>query len=146
MKKEKAFTLIELLVVIAVIGLLASIVLLNTQKTRFQANDAQIQSLMHQLRNAADLSYSQTTETYTAVCNEADNTLNNAGDFGTLETAIKKENNNQDVRCFESADKTQFAASSLLRSKSGKSWCVESAGLGIELNCPAINLSRCQCP
>jgi len=144
--KEKSFTLIELMVVVAIIGFLASLVLLNTQKTRFQANDAQIQNLMHQLRNAAELNYNQGTETYSTVCDEEDNTLNNNGNFGILETAIKKENNNQNVFCFESADKKGFAASSQLRSQSEKSWCVESAGVSIELNCSAINSPRCQCP
>ena len=143
---SRAFTLIELLVVIAIIGFLASLVLLNTQNTRLQSRDAQIQTSMHQLRNAADLSYGQGTETYTAVCDEADNTLSNSGDFGRLETAIKNENNNQAVKCFESADKAQFAASSPVRAESGKSWCVESAGLSTGLNCLAINSSRCQCP
>src|SRR3989344_1632574 len=109
------FTLIELLVVISIIGFLASIILLNMQNVRFQANDAQIQTLMHQLRNAAELSYDQGTETYTAVCGEADNTLSNTGEFATLEAALKKENSNQAISCFESADKKEFAASSPLR-------------------------------
>lgn len=143
---NRAFTLIELTIVVAIVGLLASIVLVNSQRARFQANDAQIQSLMHQLRNAAELSYSQSVETYTAVCDEADNSLNNTVELGLLETAIKRENSNQNVACFESADKKEFAASSPLRSQSAKSWCVESAGLSIELNCSAINASRCQCP
>lgn len=146
MNKNQAFTLIELLVVIAIIGFLASLVLLNTQSTRLQSHDAQIQTFMHQLRNAADLSYSQTTETYTVVCDEGDNTLSNTGDFGILETAIKKENGNLNVACFENADKTKFAASSPLRAQAGKSWCVESAGFSQELNCSAITSSACSCP
>lgn len=146
MGKDKGFTLIELLVVVAIIGFLASLVLLNTQSTRLQAHDAQIQTLMHQLRNAADLSYNQGVETYATVCDEGDNTLSDSGDFGRLEAAIKKENGNSNVTCFEGADKTQFAASSRLRAESGKSWCVESAGLSAELNCLAINSFRCQCP
>lgn len=146
-KSVTGFTLIELMVVVAIIGLLASLVLLNTQKTRFLANDAQIQNLMHQLRNAAELSYSQGIETYDAVCDEGNNTLSDNGDFGILEKAIKKENANQNVSCFEGADEKEFAVSSPLRSQSGKSWCVESAGLSIELDCAAINnVSRCLCP
>lgn len=146
MNKKTGFTLIELLVVVAIIGFLASLVLLNTRQTRLESHDAQTQTFMHQLRNAADLNYSQSSENYTAVCDEGDNTLSNTGDFGILETAIKKENGNQNIACFESANKTKFAASSPLRAKSGKSWCVESAGFALELNCAAITSSACQCP
>ena len=143
---HKGFTLIELLVVIAIVGLLASVVLINTQNVRLQAYDAQIQTYMHQLRNAADLNYSQSGETYSAICDESDDTLSNSGELGTLETAVKRENGNQDVSCFESVDKSRFAASSPLRAESGKSWCVESAGFSVELNCLAINTYRCECP
>lgn len=143
---RQGFTLIELLVVIAIIGFLASIVILNTQSTRLQAHDAKIQELMHQLRNAADLSYAQATENYSVVCDEINNTLSNSGNFGALETAIMRENGNSNIVCFESADRAQFAASSPLRAESGKSWCIESAGLSIQLNCSAINSARCQCP
>lgn len=143
---KRGFTLIELLTVIAIVGFLASLIILNTQSSRLQAHDSQIQTFMHQLRNAADLSYSQGTENYSVVCDEADNTLSNTGDFGAIETAIKKENGNNNVVCFESADKTRFAASSPLRAESGKSWCTESAGVSVQLDCPAINSSTCQCP
>lgn len=139
--KYNSFTLIELLVVVAIIGFLVSIIILNTQRTRLEAHDAQIQTLMHQLRNAADLNYGQSSETYTAVCDEGNNTLSNIGDFGVIETAIKKENGNLNVACFESADKSKFAASSPL--KLGGYWCVESAGLSIKID-NAITTSRCQ--
>lgn len=141
-----AFTLIELLVVIAIIGFLASFIILNTQNTRLEAHNSQIQTLMHQLRNAADLNYTQTVENYSAVCDETDNTLGNSSNFGIIEAAIKKENNNNNVACFEKADKTQFAASSPMRSDSNKSWCIESAGLSTRLNCPATNSFTCRCP
>ncbi|MBI2449937.1 MAG: type II secretion system protein [Candidatus Nealsonbacteria bacterium] len=147
MDKKNGFTLIELLVVIAIIGLLASFIIVNAGQTRQQASDAQIQTLMHQLRNAAELSYSQQgIETYTAVCDEADNTLSNSGEFGTLEAGVKRENGNRNITCFESANKKNFAASSPLRTDFNKSWCVESAGLSVKLNCTAINSSSCQCP
>ena len=138
---QKSFTLIELLVVIAIIGLLASVILVNTQRTRFQANDVQIQTLMHDLRNAAELSYGHGTETYTAVCDEGNNTLSDSGDFKIIEDELKRENNNQNVACFESADRKQFAASS--PSRLGGHWCVESAGSVIKISNP-ITTSKCQ--
>ena len=142
---KSGFTLIELLVVIAIIGLLSSIIILNTQNIRFQANDAKIQELMFQVRNAAEMLYDK-TETYSQVCQESDNTLRDAGELENLEKAIKRENGNRNVNCFEGSDRASFAASSPLRINPNKSWCVESAAGSAELNCSAINSASCVCP
>lgn len=143
MKKNlRGFTLIELLVVVAIIGLLASFIVVNVQKIRFQAYDAQIQSYLHQLRNAAEMSYTR-NEHYDEVCNDLDNTVSDSGEFGAIEKAIRDDNGNQSVTCFESSDKRDFVASSPLRAKSGKHWCIESAGLSIELD-NQITGPRCQ--
>lgn len=120
--------------VIGIIGLLTSIVLVNVRGSKDQAKDANIQSTMHQIRNAAEISYIQNNESYTDVCDEADETMNDAGEFGYLEEAIVRDNGGYAVKCFESANKKDFAVSSPLVSRSGKYWCVESAGLSIELD------------
>ena len=138
MHSKKAFTLVELLVIIAIIGLLAAIVLVNTGGSREKAQDANIKSLIHQLRNAAEMSYTQ-YENYDQVCDEADNTLSNTGEFGILEGKIKKDNGNKDIACFESENKKNFSASSPLVAKEGKHWCVESAGLSIEIDNPVVS-------
>jgi len=140
---NKGFTLIELMVVVAIVGLLTTIVLVNTQNTRFKAHDANIQSLLHQVRNAAEFSYIQNKETYDMICDPADNSLINTGDLGTLEKAIQKENNNQKVACLESIDGKDFAAASPLRSRQGKYWCVQAAGLSLELD-HQITTAICQ--
>jgi prepilin-type N-terminal cleavage/methylation domain-containing protein len=140
---EKGFTLIELLVVVAIIGLLSTIVLVNTGSTRYRAMDANIQSTMHQLRNAAEFIYVQNGESYGLVCDETDNTLNDSGELGVAERAIKRENGNQDVACFESVDGKDFAVSSPLRAQQGKHWCIESAGLSREIN-NEITTASCQ--
>lgn len=140
---KRAFTLIELLVVMAIISLLVSFVLVSTNNAKAKARDANIQSLMHQVRNAAELNYVENNESYQNVCDETDNSLANSGEFGILETAIKKDNKNQNVTCFESADKKDFAASSPMVAQSGKHWCVESAGVGVEINNP-ITSAVCQ--
>ena len=139
---KKGFTLIELLVVVAIIGLISSIVLVNTRGSQSKARDANIESMMHQVRNAAEMSYLQ-SESYAQVCDEANNTLNNAGDFGILENAIKKENGQKALSCYESTDKKSFAVSTPLVGAAGKHWCVESAGLSIALD-QAITSFICQ--
>lgn len=144
--KEMGFTLIELLIVIAIVGLLVSIIVLNARDTKFLAHDAQIQTLMHQLRNAAELDYNR-RESYSQICDESDDTLrDDNGDIEALELAIEKENGGSPVRCYESEGRTSFAASSPLRTQAGKSWCVQSAGFSRELDCSQITSAVCQCP
>ena len=140
---KKGFTLIELLVVIAIIGLMTTIVLVNIRGSRAGAHDANIQSSMHQVRNAAEMSYIRNNESYIAVCDEVNDTLSNLGEFGYLGEAIKKDNGGQDVRCYESADERDFAISSPLVARAGKHWCVESAGLSREIDNP-ISGTTCQ--
>lgn len=143
MRFEKSFTLIELLVVVAIIGLLSTIVLVNTNGARFKAMDANIQSTMHQVRNAAEFVYMENGESYGPVCDETNNTLADSGELGILERAVMRENGNQNITCLESADKKDFAAASPMRARQGKYWCVESAGLSRELD-NQITTATCQ--
>lgn len=129
--------------VVAVIGLLATIVLVNMQNSRFKARDANIQSIMHQVRNAAELIYVQSGESYALVCDETDGTLADTGELERLEKSLKKENGNRDVTCFESADWKDFALSSPLVGEVGKHWCVESAGISRQID-NAITGANCE--
>lgn len=141
--RQRAFTLIELLVVIALIGLLATIIIMNIWDQRVKAYDANIKSSMHQIRNAAELSYVRNGESYALLCDESDNTLSNSGELLLLENDIRKQNGNLAVSCYESADKKDYAASSPLRASAGKHWCIEGAGTGVEINA-AITSASCQ--
>ena len=58
MNFKKGFTLIELLVVIAIIGILASIVLTSLNSGRLKAADAKVKSELAQIRNRAEIIYS----------------------------------------------------------------------------------------
>ncbi len=139
--KSRAFTLLELMVVVAIIGLMATIVLLNTWGQREKAKDANVKSYIHQVRNAAEFSYIRDNESYAMVCDGSDNTLSNSGDFRILEEAIMNENGNLPVKCFVSADGKDFAVSSPL--STGKHWCLESAGTTIEID-DAITSATCE--
>ena len=116
---------------------------MNVRSAQADARDVSMQSSMHQVRNAAEMSYTKNSESYFEVCDENDDTLSNVGEFANLEAAIKKENGGKDVKCFESADQKSFAASSPMVAKPGKYWCVESAGLSIEIANP-ITSATCQ--
>lgn len=140
--KEKSFTLIELLVVVAIIGLMASIVLVNIRGSRAKARDVNIQSFMHQVRNAAEMIYDK-TESYSQVCDESDDTLRDKGDLGVLEEAIKRENGGEDVRCYEGEGRASFAASSPMVARTGKHWCVEAAGVALEID-NEISSAKCE--
>ncbi len=52
---KKGFTLIELLVVIAIIGILASVVLISTSKTRAQGSDASIKANLATMKLQAEI-------------------------------------------------------------------------------------------
>lgn len=140
--KKRGFTLIELLVVVAIIGMLASMITINMWSQKDKARDVSIQSYLHQVRNAAEFSYIQNQESYGFICDESDDTLSDDNDFGRLERAILKENNNQPIKCFESADKKDYAISSPLVAASGKYWCIETAGASIEID-SQINSASC---
>lgn len=140
---QRAFTLIELLVVIAIIGLMATIITVNMWGQRSKAHDANIKSYMHQIRNAAEFSYLQNNESYTAVCDEIDNSLSGSGDFAILENAILRENGDRIVKCYESANKKDYAVSSPLKTDSNKYWCIETAGASVEIDAP-ITSATCE--
>ena len=131
MKKNKGFTLIELLVVIAIIGILAAIVLVSLNSARNAAKDARIQTDLSQVRNVAELIYTNDLQ-YDGLCTTTDNTLNEAeANYGsqllTVEDDVDTQNGaaGGDPTCYASGN--DYCVSAVLTG--GGNLCVNDDGV-----------------
>lgn len=111
MTKEKAFTLIELLVVIGIIAILAAVVLVSLSGANDRAKDSRMTSDMNQLRNVAEVYYTEHGN-YTSLGSDTDE--------GKLATDIVAQGGTYEINC----SATAYCAIATL--KSGKFWCVDS--------------------
>lgn len=59
MRKQKGFTLIELLIVIAIIGILASVILVNLNSARLKARDARRLAEIKSIQSALEVYFAQ---------------------------------------------------------------------------------------
>jgi prepilin-type N-terminal cleavage/methylation domain-containing protein len=144
---KTGFTLIELLVVIAIIGVLSSIVLASLNNSRVKANDAKIKTQLSGLRTAAELYYSENSNTYgTAVVGSesigtsigtgcATNMFANAlvSPYTLLANYPSYSNAG---KC--TTDGTAYAVSAKLNA-SGSFWCVDSRGASRATNALQAN-------
>lgn len=117
-KRKKGFTLIELLVVVAIIGLLATIVIVNVNSARGKAKDKGIITSMNSLRAGGDLWYTANNGTYVGFCG-AGCSLGSA-DWRRVCTSVQLQGGV--LSCNNSA--TAWAASSSF--PSGGTYCVDS--------------------
>ena len=144
LKKGGGFTLVEVIIVLVIISLLMAIIIINTGTARKKGKDAAIQSSLREVRNAAELYYDN-NKSYSGVCDPADDTLVNTGDFGRIEQYIIQQNGA--VTCRE-IDRAYAVISSL---NMGDCWCVDSEGASrkIELSAGetcADKLTSAVCP
>ena len=77
---ERGFTLVEALAIIVIIGLLATIIIVNTAQSRKRGQDSAVISGLREVRSAAEL-YNNESETYEGVCDDTNTTLSNDGDL-----------------------------------------------------------------
>jgi len=141
------FTLIELLMVITIIALLAVVIISRVGTIKKKGNDAAVERSLEEVAKASEFYYSN-NKTYEGVCNSANTTLSDSGDFGKIKDYINKNNGvGGIVGCKD--DKEAYAVISSLNTKD--CWCVDSEArskkvdLGGASDCRA-RLSDTFCP
>ena len=149
--KLKAFTLIELLVVITIIGILATIVVVNLNSARGKGQDTAIKEQMAQLRAQAALYYdtnygysvSTTQSAISGTCPTVavtpSTTVFDQTDFVRSLSALQKNSGNT-PNCYLAAaannSTSQSWASTVklrLPNVTGGKWCVDSTGNSLEV-------------
>ncbi|HJX32017.1 MAG TPA: type II secretion system protein, partial [Thermodesulfobacteriota bacterium] len=118
LEKQKAFTLIELLVVVAIIGILASIVIINVNNARTKAQVNGIKESMNSLRAGGEL-YAGASGNYLGFC-ASDNCVSGSSDWKNVCLSVQRHGGN--LICNVSAD--AWVASSPL--PDGTVYCVDS--------------------
>ena len=113
--------MVEIMVVAAITVLIAAIILVAMGESRKEARDAAIKTSLGEIRKAAEFLYDSNSN-YLGVCNLADNTLSESGDFGRIEDYIEAQGGA--VFCRE--DLTAYATISTLNR--GDCWCIDSLG------------------
>ena len=120
------FTLVEALAVVAMIGFLASIIMVRVGAAKKQGEDTAVIAGLREARNAAEMYFNQ-LYTYEGVCDIANVTLSNLGNFGRTKDYIEKHNGPTGVIGCKDAD-NGFAVISSLQ-QLGDCWCVDYQGV-----------------
>jgi len=127
------FTLIEALAVIVIIGFLASIIIVKTGDAKKQGEGSAVQGGLRELKNAAELYYNQ-LYTFEGVCDGANVTLSDVGDFGRIKSYINSYNGEGGVIGCRDSDEAFVVISSL---SLGDCWCIDYQGISKKLELSA---------
>lgn len=151
-KKLQGFTLIELLVVITIIGILATIVVVNLNSARGRGQDTAIKEQMAQVRAQAALYYDDQygysssavsstvtgeclTSAYAANTSSFANTFFVDADFVRATQGIQK-NSSVIPKCYLGGSSSSGKAQSwamISKMRLGTYWCVDSIGNAMEV-------------
>jgi prepilin-type N-terminal cleavage/methylation domain-containing protein len=160
--KLKGFTLIELLVVITIIGILATIVVVNLNTTRGRGQDVAVKEQMSQIRAASELfydsNYGYTLSSLSAFTGKKADCSTSASwtssyfadsDFQRSVAGIKR-NSAKPVQCYmDSASSGAPSQSWMVVAdlRLGDYWCVDSFGSSKEITTePAFAAGDQKCP
>ena len=130
--QKQGFTLVELLVVVVIIGLLASIILVNLNISRNRAKNNVIRENLYSLKLAAELEYDD-NDSYAGVCYDGDGAepddddISGAADtnFLRIRTAINSQGGTTRL-CHDIA--TKWCAEVTGMPYNSEDWCADSAG------------------
>ena len=127
MRKNDAFTLVELLVVVAIMGLLSTIIIINTQRSKTTAQNNVIITNLNTLRSTIEL-WNNNNGSYLGFCVN-DTCSSGSNDWKILCSAIKSQNRNRAVTCNINTQGTALCASTQFVDTSDY-YCVDTVSSG----------------
>jgi len=117
--KKNGFTIIELIIVISIIGVLASIVLMNTSSLSNKARDAAIKQDMSSFLSLA-LEYYQKHGNYGGFCEDTASKI--------LFNFIPAYNDKKEKYCQHDSDDWMVCAQLNFPEDRSKAWCIDKSG------------------